>query len=133
MTHRVNTASKQMVTQMSAVGVPQEDIATILGITEKTLRARYRVELDTAAAKANAAVGGALYNKAVGGDTTAMIFWMKTRAGWKETTRVENVELPPLLEIESVSVDPPKKTRPKAKPKARAKAKPKARRVRTKK
>ena len=33
-------------------------------------------------------IGGALFNKAKGGDTSAMIFWMKTQAGWKDTTAV---------------------------------------------
>jgi TorA maturation chaperone TorD len=40
--------------------------------------------LDLAKAKANATIGGALFNKAKTGDTSAMIFWMKTQAGWRE-------------------------------------------------
>jgi hypothetical protein len=39
--------------------------------------------------RANASVGGALFNKATKGDTAAMIFWMKTRAGWREKLEVE--------------------------------------------
>ena len=62
----------------------------MIGIDPKTLRLHYRDELDLASAKANAVVGGALFNKAKAGDTTAMIFWMKTRAGWKETHGVEH-------------------------------------------
>jgi len=57
----------------------------VLDIDEKTLRKYYRDELDLAKAKANATIGGALFNKAKGGDTSAMIFWMKTQAGWRET------------------------------------------------
>mgnify|MGYP006093489037 FL=1 len=74
---------------MSAVGRPQEGIAAILGIDVKTLRKHYRVELDTAAEKANAKVSGALYNKAIAGDSTAIIWWEKTRQGRKETNVVE--------------------------------------------
>jgi hypothetical protein len=40
-------------------------------------------------ARANASVGGALFNKATKGDTTAMIFWMKTRAGWREKQEID--------------------------------------------
>ena len=76
-----------MVEQMSAVGIPQDSIARVLrdGIDEKTLRKHFRQELDTAATKANAKVAGTLYNKALSGDTTAAIWWSKTRMGWKET------------------------------------------------
>ncbi len=40
--------------------------------------------------KANATIGGALFNKAKAGDTTAMIFWLKTRARWRETVDISN-------------------------------------------
>ena len=58
----------------------------------KTLRLHYRDELDLSLAKANATIGGALFNKAKGGDTAAMIFWMKTQAGWKEKSVVEGLD-----------------------------------------
>lgn len=80
-----------MVEQMSAVGIPQESIARVIrgGIDDKTLRKHFREELDTAATRANAKIGGTLYNKAIAGDTTAAIWWSKTRMGWKETTATE--------------------------------------------
>jgi hypothetical protein len=65
-------------------------IADILDIDLKTLRKHYRVELDQSLAKANAQIGGALFNKAKGGDTAAMIFWMKTQAGWKERQEIDH-------------------------------------------
>lgn len=79
---------RQLVTQMCAVGIPQESICLVVrdGIDDKTLRKHFRRELDTAKIKANAKVGGTLFNKAMGGDTTAAIFWAKTQMGWKETT-----------------------------------------------
>lgn len=79
-------ATRQLVQLHATVGTQQSVIADILGIDDKTLRKHYREELDQAKAKANATIGGALFNKAKGGDTAAMIFWMKTQAGWKETT-----------------------------------------------
>jgi hypothetical protein len=72
------------------VGTPQEVIARVIGIDAKTLRLHYRDELDLATAKANATIGGALFNKAKGGDTTAMIFWLKTRAKFKEMQEIEH-------------------------------------------
>jgi len=72
------------------VGSRQEVIAEILGISVDTLYRHYKAEMDTAREKANASIGGALYKKAMGGDTTAMIFWLKTRARWKETVDISN-------------------------------------------
>jgi hypothetical protein len=87
--HAPTDAQRQTVQLHTTVGTPQPVLARLLSIDEKTLRKYYRDELDLAKAKANATIGGALFNKAKGGDTTAMIFWMKTQAGWKETSIVE--------------------------------------------
>lgn len=84
--HEPTAESRQLVQLHTTVGTTQEDIARILGIDSKTLRKHYRDELDLAKAKANATIGGALFNKAKSGDTAAMIFWMKTQAGWRETS-----------------------------------------------
>lgn len=83
--HEPTKATRDTVQMHALVGTPQEVIANVLNIDAKTLRKWYRAELDLAKAKANATIGGALFNKAKSGDTTAMIFWMKTQAGWKET------------------------------------------------
>jgi hypothetical protein len=71
-----------MVRSYSAVGIPQADIAKVLGIDEKTLAKYYRFELDTAATQAVGSVGGALYTKAMNGDVTAQIFFLKCRGRW---------------------------------------------------
>lgn len=84
MSHEPTKAMRDTVMMHAMVGTPHDDIARVLDIDGKTLRKHYRDELDLATAKANATIGGALFNKAKGGDTTAMIFWMKTRAGWRE-------------------------------------------------
>lgn len=87
--HEPSKESRQLVQLHATIGTPQNVIADILGIDDKTLRLYYREELDQALARANASVGGALFNKATKGDTAAMIFWMKTRAGWREKHDVD--------------------------------------------
>ena len=91
-TFKPTDEERKLVEQMSAVGIPQSNIAMVIrdGIDDKTLRKLFRKELDTAATKANAKIGGTLFNKAVNGDTSAAIFWAKTRMGWKETNVTEH-------------------------------------------
>lgn len=91
--HKPDDKIRKKVESYAAVGIPHEDIAKVIGIDKKTLYKYYRPELDTAATKADAAVGGALYSKAIAGDTTAMIWWSKARMRWKETKTQENQDL----------------------------------------
>jgi hypothetical protein len=88
--HAPTEATRQTVQLHTMVGTNQTDIARVLDIDEKTLRKYYRDELDLAKAKANATIGGALFNKAKGGDVTAMIFWLKTQAGFRESTNIDH-------------------------------------------
>lgn len=104
--HSPTDETREKVKSYAAVGITQADIATVLDIDEKTLRKYYREELDTAAVKANATIGGALFNKAKGGDTAAMIWWTKTRMRWSEKTEVEHSGNLDLTHIESEYVEP---------------------------
>ena len=108
MTHEPTDVTRQTVQLHATVGTRQDVIAGLLGITPKTLRAHYRAELDFATAKANAQIGGALFNKAKNGDTTAQIFWMKTRAHWRETsvTEIQGKDGGPVQEVRRIVVDP---------------------------
>lgn len=88
--HKPTEELRKTVEAMSSYGIPQEDIAAVVGIDRKTLAKHYRQELDTATAKANAQVAQRLYKKCLEGDTTSMIFWMKTRAKWSESMNIDH-------------------------------------------
>ncbi len=88
--HEPTDAQRQLVSLHATVGTTHETIADILGIHKETLYKYYTPELKQAREKANATIGGALFNKAKSGDTTAMIFWLKTRARWRETVDISN-------------------------------------------
>ena len=83
--HQPTDQTKLQAKTLAAVGVRHEDIAAKLGISADTLTKYYRQELDDGRVDANAQVAKSLYEQAKSGNTTAMIFWLKTRAGWKET------------------------------------------------
>ena len=55
----------------------------------KTLQKYFGEELETSAIKANAKIGGAAYNKAVGGDPQMIKWWTATRMGWTEKQKHE--------------------------------------------
>ena len=80
----VDEAMREKVRYLAGVGVRQDDIAQIIGCAPKTLRKRFRAELDRGVAEANAAVCGYLFAAAKAGNISAIIFWLKTRAHWRE-------------------------------------------------
>ena len=80
---------RKLVASLAAYGVRQEEIAAVVSVSVDSLARHCRKELDTGAIRANARVAEALYQKAVNGNVTAMIFWLKTRARWRETDRLE--------------------------------------------
>ena len=80
----VNDALREQVRHLAGLGVSQDDIARIVQCSPKTLRKRCRDDLDCGAAEANAIVSGCLFAAAKGGNITAQIFWLKSRARWRE-------------------------------------------------
>ena len=83
---------RKLVEQMTACGIPQESQCRVVrnGIDAKTLRKHFKLEIATAATKANAKVAGTLFDKAMSGDTTALIWWTKTRMKWSEKQEIEH-------------------------------------------
>lgn len=88
---------RALVEQLAAFGIPVESMTLFVkdkagkSISEKTLRKHFAKELDQGELKANFKVAQTLFKKAISGDTTSMIFWLKTRARWKESP--QQVEL----------------------------------------
>jgi len=80
----VNDVMREKVRYLAGVGVRQDDIAKIIGCAPKTLRKRLRDELDRGVAEANATISGYLFAAAKAGNIAAIIFWLKTRANWRE-------------------------------------------------
>jgi uncharacterized protein YjcR len=87
--HIPSEDSRKLVRSLSAVGIRYVDIAQKLNITDDTLRKYYKHELEDGRIDANAQIGNTLFQQAKKGNTTAAIFWLKTRAGWKETQVTE--------------------------------------------
>ena len=87
--HLKTADTQKKVFELSTVGTRYEDIALVLGISDDTLTKYYKPELEKGRIEANAAVAGTLFEKAKQGDTSSMIFWLKTRAQWSEKNTTE--------------------------------------------
>jgi predicted secreted protein len=110
---------RKTVRAMTAYGITQEQLITVLGITSKTLRKHFRRELNTAAIEANAQVAGSLFQKARAGDTIAQIFWLKVRAGWKEPPQeVGGIDGAPIAVVYSWATEHAREGEPPADPPA---------------
>ena len=81
------------VEAMAGFGLGAADIALVLAMDPSELQSIYQRELETGSIKANLRVSESLYRQALGDGrqaVTASIFWLKTRARWKETHAEEN-------------------------------------------
>jgi hypothetical protein len=86
----VTDPMREKVRYLAGVGVRQDDIAKIVGCAPKTLRKRFRDELDRGVAEANATISGYLFAAAKAGNIAAIIFWLKTRANWRERMALDD-------------------------------------------
>lgn len=90
-------AQRKLVKSVAGFGLRAEDIAQLIydkkgkPISVDTLARYFLTELSQGRLQSNIAVANTLYEKAIKGDNTCMIFWLRTRAGWKdEPQRIEH-------------------------------------------
>ncbi len=89
--HVPNEDTKQLVSELKAFGNTHEQIASILKITPETLLKHYRELLDNASALMGHKVAKNLVRKAIDdNDTSAMMFYLKTRCRWREKDKEED-------------------------------------------
>ena len=90
--HEPTEKDRNQVTLMAGIGLTQDQICKIIGVSDETLRKYYEKELDTATSMMNAQVAQNLFRSATSkgaGAVASAIFWLKTRAGWREVDRRE--------------------------------------------
>ncbi|EAQ26809.1 hypothetical protein [Roseovarius sp. 217] len=90
----------------------QDQIADYFGIARNTFRAICDRDPDVLArykkgkAKAIAHVANGLLQRARNGDTASSIFYLKTQAGWRETSNIEHQANPGITNIVRTIVSP---------------------------
>jgi len=80
----ISDAMRGDVRRFAEIGIPHAIIARIVGVSLSTLKRRCRAELDAGVEVANARIALTLFETAMSGNTTAMLWWEKTRAGRRE-------------------------------------------------
>lgn len=90
MTHRVTEESRKTVENASGIGVPHEMIAVLIGVKSvKTLKKKYRKQLEDGKAKACFNIAGVAYREASKGIPAMVKWWTATQMGWKESVSHE--------------------------------------------
>lgn len=83
------------VERLAGLGLTQEEIAESLGFSERTLRRRKGVlsvlsdAMKRGRATAAKEVANALFQKAIGGDLGAIVWWEKTRRGLSDKVETQ--------------------------------------------
>ena len=86
--HVPTDETRRQVRAAAGFGLRHEKIAVLLGITDTTLRRRYRKELNEGPATAHFNISKQTYDMAMKGDRTMLIWYEKTRMGMRETVQV---------------------------------------------
>ena len=93
----INQDTINKAESLSAQGLTMYQIANVLGMGESTLYEKqlkfpeFSEAIKRGKDKGIATITNALFNKAKNGDNTAMIFYLKNRAGWKDRVETEHI------------------------------------------
>lgn len=82
--HVPSRRGRRLVKGMIAGGMTQKAVAALMNISEDTLQKHYRMELDHGQEAAMSLLYRSLYRRALHGDTTAAIFLLKSRGGFRD-------------------------------------------------
>src|SRR5215469_4481738 len=99
--YRPTDQDRFMVERAVGLGITQERIAGLLGISKVTLEKHFREELERGMVSVEYKVGNSLVDQALKGNVNACALYLSHRAGWKETKVIENKD----SRLESMSDD----------------------------
>jgi hypothetical protein len=81
---------RRRVQLYAGLGIPQRDIAVLIGKSWDWVDKHCREELSIGLAETKVKVGGQIVRQALNGNLTAAIFYAKAQMGWRETNRFEH-------------------------------------------
>ena len=78
-----NPDHRRLVESTSGIGLPYNEIASLINVDEETLFEHYRREIEIGQAKANGQIAKTIYNKALDGDSSSLRLWTENQAKLK--------------------------------------------------
>lgn len=86
-----NDEHRAMVIALARISAPLKMMKDAIGLDEDTILRHYKKEVEETAVRSLAKVANTLFQRAMQGDNTCLIFWLKTRGLglFRETTHVE--------------------------------------------
>lgn len=103
--HQPTEQNRKFVLMAASSGMSKQDLSLMIGISVPTLYKYYRYELDTGHAKASLQIASKLFEVAMAGDVSALIFWAKTRMKWTDGPEVIETESLETVDMDALSLD----------------------------
>ena len=88
---------RETVERLRACALTNDQIAYVLGIDRNTLEKNFAAELKDGKGKIDALVSGKLMQKIKEGNVPCILFYLKTRCGWRETLDINTDLVIPAL------------------------------------
>jgi len=100
------TLDIEILKKLASIGCPTYEIASVLGVSARTLERNYAEIIDTHREKGKASLRKKMWDKAVKKDNTNMqIFLSKNVLGYKERVETQNITEPLPLIIDGKAED----------------------------
>jgi hypothetical protein len=103
--HKYSEEINAKVYDLASYGVPLRMIAKHVGLAPDTMKKYYGDAIETAKIEKIKNVAGALYDKAMEGNTACMMFFLKTQAEWRETDRKDSEESDTIDQVNKIQVE----------------------------
>lgn len=96
--YKATKQDREQVQVMTGLGLTADDICNVMGFSRATLFKYFKPELSAGNSVAKSKVAQSAFKMATGEKHPAMtMFWLKCRAGWRETQVNTHDELPPVV------------------------------------
>ena len=96
--YKPSDKDRNQVETMVGLGLTADDVCNVMGFSRATLFKYFRDELAVGYSVAKTNVTQKAFEMETNGKTPAMtMFWLKCRAGWRETHVNSHEELPPVI------------------------------------